>query len=62
VLEAFVFDDFVGEEFELGDEHGGDAVEGCGALFLDGEERGGGVECFGGEEEGGSCGGGRHVA
>ena len=62
VLEAFVFDGAIGEELELGAEHGGDAVEGGGALFLDGEEGGGGREGFAGEDDRGAVRGGGHVA
>jgi len=62
VLEAFVRHGAVREEFELGEEHGRDAVEGRGFVFLHGFEGGEGVKGFGWEDDGGAVGGGRHVA
>jgi len=50
-----------GEELEVGEEHGWDAVEGSAFLLLDGEERGLRVEGFAGEDDAGAVGGAGHV-
>lgn len=52
----------VGEQLELGEEHGGDAVDGGGGGGLDGAQGGGGVEGLAREDEGGGVGDGGHVA
>lgn len=51
-----------GQEFELGYEHGSNAVESCGGLFLNGEECCFRVEGLGGEEDSRPVGCSRHVA
>lgn len=50
------------EQLELGQEHGGHAVQRRGAVLLDGAQRGFGVEGLGGEDDGGAVRGGGHVA
>jgi len=61
MLKAFVLDCAVGEQFQLGQEHGGHPVQGGGLFLLYGKKRGFGIEGFGGEEDGGAMRGGCHV-
>lgn len=51
-----------GEELEVGEEHGWDAIQRSAFLLLDGEQSGFGVEGLAGEDDAGAVGGGGHVA
>lgn len=50
------------EEFQLGEEHGGDAVQGRAVFLLHRLQRGFGIECFAGEDDRGSMRCACHVA
>ncbi len=62
MLEARIRHRSILQEFELGDEHGRDAVQRGALLLLDALKSGAGIEGFGWEDDGGAVGGGRHVA